>query len=186
MLYTTMQCSFLQPQVLTTFDAYQHVCRLAGRGIDSSCRRKCKARSSERGFLCCLNYSNLVGQLELPGRDEKDEEDSEENRTGRIHLSGWRGELPRKQKNESCWEQGDGKQTFCKRLTLSETALENLKLLLQKITEPKAQGEASLKLIRSSAPPYASCSWGSPEQRSDQHSKKTNQKKQQVPAKPSS
>lgn len=85
----------------------------------------------QRGaLLCCLNYSNLVGQLELPGRAEKDEEDSEEeNRTGRIHLSGWRGELPRQQKNKSCWVQGDGKQTFCKRLTLSETALENLKLL---------------------------------------------------------
>lgn len=43
----------------------------------------------------CLNYSNSGVQLELPGRDEKDEKASkQENRTGRIQLSGWKGEMP--------------------------------------------------------------------------------------------
>lgn len=41
----------------------------------------------------------MGGELELPGRDEKDEKASEqENRTGRINLSGWKGELPRSSK----------------------------------------------------------------------------------------
>lgn len=34
--------------------------------------------------------------------------------------------------------QSDGKQAFCKRLTLSETGLEKLKLLFYVFTEPKA------------------------------------------------
>lgn len=46
-------------------------------------------------FFLCLSYSNLSGQLELPGRDKKDEKASkQENRTGRIQLSGWKGEMP--------------------------------------------------------------------------------------------
>lgn len=75
---------------------HQHAWWLAGRTANSSCRRKFQSTQFSERFFKCLNYSNLGGELELPGRDEKDGKASkQENRTGRINLSGWKGELPR-------------------------------------------------------------------------------------------
>lgn len=47
----------------------------------------------------------MGGKLELPGRDEKNEKVSgQENRTGGINLSGWKGELPRGSKKAETLE----------------------------------------------------------------------------------